>query len=318
MGVPKIFSHLDAKELRNGDYRMKCPFRENHTDGSGRKSFFISSELGTYHCFSCGAKGGAINLLTTKFKVSYSDAVELIKIGEITNEFPAYDEVENNSLDLPTYLPDTVLTWSRPPRVFIKKGLTVETLRKFRVGVNEIDGRLISTLPLYQFKRLVGVKYRAPGKQFWYSKGFSKDKFLYNEPVDYEKVMLVEGETDTMMSYQNGIEWAAGTLGTEVTTNQCKRISRFKNTYFAFDNDNPGLIATEWTYLKLRRYTNTLFVPYTSEDPGSASKEDLQYAVKHACDYSTYSMEMIKHLGDSYLEILDNIEREVKKKRLAF
>jgi hypothetical protein len=61
---------------------MECPFRENHEDGSGRISFFVSPDKNAYHCFSCNEHGNLVNLLTTKFEVGYFDAMELVTISD--------------------------------------------------------------------------------------------------------------------------------------------------------------------------------------------------------------------------------------------
>ena len=64
----EIFAEFSPKVLSNGQIRMMCPFRDNHPDGSGQMSFFINPSINAYHCFSCGAKGNLIRLLTTQLE----------------------------------------------------------------------------------------------------------------------------------------------------------------------------------------------------------------------------------------------------------
>ena len=47
-----IFSEFSPQLMSNGQIRMECPFRENHTDGSGKMSFFVSPDINAYHCFA--------------------------------------------------------------------------------------------------------------------------------------------------------------------------------------------------------------------------------------------------------------------------
>ena len=39
---------LEPKQMSNGQIRMKCPFRDNHKDGSGQMSFFVTPDKNAY------------------------------------------------------------------------------------------------------------------------------------------------------------------------------------------------------------------------------------------------------------------------------
>ncbi|MFH1386881.1 MAG: DNA primase [bacterium] len=57
--------------------------------------------------------------------------------------------------------------------------------------------------------------------------------------------VLVEGNLDLLSSYQAGVHNVAAPLGTALTTNQCKLLSRFSDTIvLAFDADSAGQAAT--------------------------------------------------------------------------
>ena len=87
----EIFKDYSPVQMSNGQIRMECPFRENHSDGSGRMSFFVSPDINAYHCFSCGSKGNLVRLLTTRFKVNYFEAVGLVRFTEYRKEKVEFD-----------------------------------------------------------------------------------------------------------------------------------------------------------------------------------------------------------------------------------
>ena len=108
-----IFADYSPKQMTNGQIRMECPFRENHEDGSGRISFFVSPDKNAYHCFSCNEHGNLVNLLTTKFEVGYFDAMELVTISDFEKK------------DSPEFELD--LSWRLiPPEDFLKRGFKKE------------------------------------------------------------------------------------------------------------------------------------------------------------------------------------------------
>ena len=104
-----IFSSFEPRLMSNGQIRMRCPFRENHKDGSGNVSFFVTPSMNVYHCFSCRSKGNVVRLLTSRFDVGYFDAVELVKL---TPYIP--DDKKSFELDI---------SWdtTKLPKEFIKR-----------------------------------------------------------------------------------------------------------------------------------------------------------------------------------------------------
>lgn len=310
---------LSPKQLSSGEIRMRCPFRENHKDGSGAMSTFLNTEKNLWHCFSCGQKGTAIQLLTTKLGVSFEDAIELVELGSISDYYSPYDVKDIEIIDAAVYVPDEAISWSKHPKVFLDRKFPTSLLKKFRVGcyLND-DGVEVATIPLYQGDNLCGVKYRideAENRSFWYSKDFDRQRFIYNEPIGQKKIVLVEGETDVWKSVTSGILYAGATLGTELSMYQAKRLLKYERIFVAYDNDYAGLVATEKLYQKLGFFTSKLlFVPYYADDPGSCERKDWIYGIRHATDYAEYSMQMAIHMGDKYLEVKEKVAKMFKKK----
>lgn len=300
ISLMEIFKDYSPVQMSNGQIRMECPFRDNHKDGSGRMSFFVSPDINAYHCFSCGAKGNLVRLLTTRFKVNYFEAVGLVRLTEYKKDKEEFD------LDL---------SWdyNKLPAEFIKRGYSKDTLRHFRVGTTDNDEILI---PYYKDfthpVELVGYQKR------WYSKGnrivrnnkgFNKKEYLYNFDTTYEYVVIVEGQSDVWRLYQYGYN-ACAVMGSDMSVWQRDRLSSFKRVYLALDNDTAGRRATEICNHLLKNHVEVLLVPYRSKDPGECSRDEWIEAFSESTDYLVYSMEM--SMGwEGYLDMRDEVLREI-------
>ena len=130
LSLMEIFKSYSPVQMSNGQIRMECPFRENHTDGSGRMSFFVSPDINAYHCFSCGAKGNLVRLLTTRFKVTYFEAVGLVRFTEYRKKKVEFDL-------------DVMWDFHKSPEEFMHRGYSKDTLEHFRVGMTDTGEILI-------------------------------------------------------------------------------------------------------------------------------------------------------------------------------
>jgi len=81
---------------------------------------------------------------------------------------------------------------------------------------------------------------------------FNKSRILYGlhktkrNIARQKTAVLVEGQMDFLMAYQDGIENAVATSGTALTPEHLKTIRRFSDELvFCFDNDEAGLNAAE-------------------------------------------------------------------------
>lgn len=298
MNLLKVLSEYSPKLLASGDIRMRCPFRENHKDGSGRMSFFISPEIGAYHCFSCGAKGSAVHLLTTKFGVPYFEAVEMVRLTEYHKEKVEFD------LDM---------SWDiEPPKSFLERGFTKDTLEHFRLGTSG-DWDII---PFYEdFSHpvtLVGYQKRKdkPHRVVQNNRDFKKSSYLYNYDKGYEYTILVEGYSDVFRLYQYGYQ-AVALLGTSLSLEQINKLAYYKRIYLALDNDLSGRIATEKVVYFLQKHTELFLVPYTTKDPGECKiKTDWINSFKNSTDYLDYSIQMAMN-WDGYIEMKEKALSEV-------
>ena len=101
----EVLSEYSPQLMSNGQIRCECPFRENHTDGSGRMSCFISPDINGWHCFSCGSHGNLVRLLTTRFGVNYFEAMSMVRLTEY--------KPDKKEFDL-----DVMWDFNKPPKEF--------------------------------------------------------------------------------------------------------------------------------------------------------------------------------------------------------
>lgn len=291
--------------MSNGQIRMQCPFRDNHTDGSGQMSFFVSPQINAYHCFSCNAKGNLIRLLTTQFKVNYFEAVELVNLTEYTPEKKEFDL-------------DTMWDVNKPPKEFLERGYTKSTLKHFRVGTND-SGEIVIPYyrEFYKPSELLGYQRRwyIPSRGVRNSKGFDKVNYLYNLDPTYDYTILVEGQSDVWRLYQHGFN-ATALMGSDISPQQVEKLSQFKHVYLALDNDDAGRRGTEICYYYLKNHVDVKLIPYDSDDPGDCvSSRKWHEAFRSCTDYAEYAMEM-SLAWEGYLDMREEVLSEVKRRTL--
>lgn len=101
------------------------------------------------------------------------------------------------------------------------------------------------------------------------TKIYSKGKNLYglfeakNSIVDEDKVFIVEGYTDVIALWQQGVKNCVASLGTALTNEQVQLISRFtKNIILVFDSDAAGQSASLRSIERLKEYNERLDLFY--------------------------------------------------------
>lgn len=297
----KIFEEFSPQVMSNGQIRMGCPFKDNHTDGSGKMSFFVSPDINAYHCFSCGEHGNLIRLLTNTFGVNYFEAAGMVRLTDYTPEKKEFD------LDI---------IWNQtPPKEFLERGYSEKTLNHFKVGTTD-DGSII--IPYYSnFENggtLIGYqerKYINGNRVVKNNKGFDKKNYLYNLNTDKDYTILVEGQSDVWRLYEYGYN-ACAIMGSNLSDEQLKMLLGFEKIYLALDNDEAGRRATETCQYLLQNSVPCLeLVPYTTKDPGECSKKEWDNAFENSTNYLVYSMEM--SMGwDGYLDMREDVLRGLK------
>lgn len=283
MTIDKVLAKNNPRFLSSGQIKMRCVFRENHTDGSGEQSLFLSPEINGYHCFSCKAKGRMTQLLMDKFDVSYYEAVEMVHVDT--------DAYIKKKVEFEIAEPWVI----EPPEEFLDRGYRKSTLKHFRVG-KTLEGTIC--IPVTFQDHIKGVVYQireeGKNKRVWHSVGLPKREILYNYDTRYKYAVLVEGPTDVWRIFEHKHN-ATGGLGSDLTKEQAELLQKFDDVYLMGDNDIAGIRFNEIAYQRLKNHVNVLVIPYLAEDPGEISMREFVRGFKGATDYLTYSMAMTEH-----------------------
>lgn len=151
---------------------------------------------------------------------------------------------------------------------------------------------------------------------------FNKSKLLYGlnmaktDIKTQEKVVLVEGQMDVILSYQSGIKNTVASSGTALTPEQLKIISRFDSEIIlAYDQDEAGAKAVQKAIdliLSAGIDARIASWPNDYKDPGEvvvASMELWKKSINEAVPYFDWLLEtLIKKYGR---------ETSVQKKKIA-
>ena len=178
-------------ERRSGnDYWGCCPFH-----GEKTASFHVDGDKKFYHCFGCHKGGNVINFVMEMEKLSYADTIRsLAKKSGIEVKYqdgfiPPKDYKENNDIDQLIELYERTASMfhyflmeteqGRVALEYIKKrGLTEETLEKFKIGYAPADRRWL--------------------KDFLHKKNFS-DEFLAKSGLFSKKYPDISFFSDRLM-----------------------------------------------------------------------------------------------------------------------
>ncbi len=132
--------------------------------------------------------------------------------------------------------------------------------------------------------------------------GLSESKLAIKEK---DRVVLVEGQMDVIMSHQAGVIETIGVSGTALTEKHIKIINRYtKNYLLAFDNDEAGLNACiRSTKLILKHGGIVKVIPInTGKDTADIvlnSPSEWGYMASEAIDFMDYYIEYITQNADT-------------------
>ncbi|MFI3252737.1 MAG: DNA primase [Eubacteriales bacterium] len=149
--IDEVLAHTDIVSLigeymtlkQSGrEYKGLCPFH-----GEKTPSFSVSQEKNVYHCFGCGAGGGAINFVMEAESLHYGEAVEFLarRAGLALPQMLQYDDSKERALQ------NKILAINKETALFyyhclhsdtgkvgmeylLNRGLSPQTLKQFAIG----------------------------------------------------------------------------------------------------------------------------------------------------------------------------------------
>lgn len=285
MEIESVIRSFNLKKLtktKHG-YKSCCPFH-NERDGS----FHIVLDKGFVKCFGCGKFQPLWTFLLDN-NVPFDVAVDFL----LTD----FDFGHKESQELTEYKLGRLL-----PKSWLDRGFKPETLHKYGIGYDEVEEH--TTIPLYFFRKLMGIKYRKYPKEFWYSDNFDKDSYIYNY-TNKDSAIVVEGETDLLRVDEHGYgELVESTLGCKPGKNQMKILSTHRNLLMAYDYDVPGIEGMFMVHRELRHTCNISVIPYKGGDPGESTKEGWEYGMDNVKSFIEFELFLAEKNEELYKKII--------------
>jgi DNA primase len=152
----RVKERVDIAELIGGyiklekagaNFKARCPF---HTEKTA--SFHISPERQTYYCFGCGKKGDAFTFIEEMEGTDFKGALKFLadKTGVELEYAPRESHEEKDrlyaALEEACAFYEDELSKSREAHAYIiSRGITDESIKKFRLGYAENDWRRLRT-----------------------------------------------------------------------------------------------------------------------------------------------------------------------------
>lgn len=147
------YTHL---EQRGTDWWGCCPFHNEKTP-----SFHVEPDKNFYYCFGCHAKGDIITFVMEIEKVSYVDAIKMLakragiaieytdgydpKQHEENDKRSEYIELYERTASMFHYLLTETEQGKAALSYITKRGLTKETIEKFKLGYSPADRRWLKS-----------------------------------------------------------------------------------------------------------------------------------------------------------------------------
>lgn len=218
---------------------LHCPFHEDNTP-----SFSIHLEEGVWHCFSC-EDSGTLNSLYRRLGKEVDTSVRLYQAKQKTEapiirqtNFAAKSNSQIRGLRLPE--------GQRFLNSFIAaRGILRETTKLYGLGYDAERDAL--TFPYVDTEgHVTGIKYRYRNGFKASESGSSYGLYGLNRIVGKERVILCEGESDTLrVATQYSDSFAVGgTSGAAVSDSQWSRFSISllfaRRIYLLYDGDEAG------------------------------------------------------------------------------
>lgn len=149
LGIEEVISSYIKLDRAGKNFKGKCPFHNEKTP-----SFFVSPDRGGYYCFGCGAKGDIFNFVEQFEGLDFMGSLKLLaERAGVTLEF---DNVNSESktekekllsiMECATTFFENNLENSKDAQEYVlKRGITKDTAKKFRLGYIPNDWRLLYT-----------------------------------------------------------------------------------------------------------------------------------------------------------------------------
>lgn len=297
--------------------KVVCP---NPAHQTSKAHFQINARQPTVHCFArCGISGtyehalaivnglykedgkpdvkAARKIVLRHTRVSLGGESSAPRVGhgdrkEADDKFIQDDEARFNSGGF-AYLPKVALEYLED------RGIGAAARGKWRIGFDEDDHRIV--IPAFdidnRFRFLIKRAVGDGWPKYLYTKGAVKTGILFGacsldrEMVRSRGLVLVEGSVDAIIQHQHGNRNTGGILGTGLSKQQVRIITRLAppRIYCMFDRDEAGIANVISAWEQLPKFS--LYVcryPGEKKDPGELSAEESERIIERALPVSEF------------------------------
>jgi hypothetical protein len=233
----------------NGEWDMHCPLHEDN-----RRSASLNVLTGEYHCFSCGFGGGVIDIIRVKSK--------WVEPGKASNNGSGYSQ-RHQQQEIVTHAmiegwhsfllsDDTTLD-----DLVTKRGIHTKTVADFKIGYDQ-DKR-VYTIPVFgpdgEIWNVRRYNMYAPDdrRKIWSVAGMRSTELFPISQLEYDRIVIGEGEWDIIVTIQNGFPAITRTGAADVWKGEWNELFKDKLVYLAHDADEKGQLANRKVARMLQR-----------------------------------------------------------------
>lgn len=243
-------------KLTNGHVVASCPIC-NESKGH----FYANIQTGLWDCKKCQASGNEWTFLRDY------QGMENKQIGQYLNKYGISRDRQIESQDiskLKIFDKKAIeyfcsrLTEEKIAEFALERGLSIETLRKYSLGINDADE---FTLPvLDEHGDIRNILRKKAGGQTVSSRDGDGLLFGIEDLIsDAQEIFIVEGPWSAMALKEHGYK-AVGTCGAGILKYEQVSLFKDKEVFLIPDNDEPGKSGAEKIVQKLRVIAKYVYV----------------------------------------------------------
>lgn len=287
--------NLTNTKQSNGHIFGNCPIC-----GEVKGHFYGNIQTGQWDCKKCQNVGNAWTFLRDYKQMETVQIFERLEQYGITSnqqfeepvkrQFKVFDQaIIQSSCER--------LTEQKLSEFAVERGLLVNILRKYQLGINEIDEYILPIVD--EFGNIRNILRRKMGESTISTSGGEGLLFGIDDLLsDNKEIFIVEGAWSALALKEKGYK-AVGTCGAGVLKDEQVHLFKDKVVYIIPDNDEAGKIGSERISHKLKEIAADVFI---IELP-VAEKKDVRDFFKDGGTKEQFD-ELVKKAQDSEVEVL--------------
>lgn len=238
----------DLIRVSEKEWRASCPFHDDSTP-----SLYINEKTSQFYCFGCAEAG---NLKTFLDKVGGSEDVREIRSTERLKSFVLVQH-EGISSSVVQQLHRNLMNDTRKLEYVVRKRrISLFTVKKFLLGYDTQTDRIAFPIKSRSGK-FANIKLhnseKNPKSLSWRS-GSGKARIYPVSAMLHRKLVITEGEFDTLVLQSNGYHSITSTAGAGSFPDRWYALFREKEVKILLDGDNAGFEGATRIWKGLQGY----------------------------------------------------------------